>query len=87
MIPCDKQTKGHLPSGSWPQQFTAYLDKLRNMAVKADLANATAEELPVVMGIVGCQEEELRSDLQKLEAPKLQDVIKIGESYERKMFT
>ena len=56
------------------------------MAVEADLANATAEDLFVVMGIVGCQEEELRGDLQKLESQKLQDVIKIGEAYERKMF-
>lgn len=38
------------------------------------------------MGIVGCQEEELRGDPQKLEAPKLQDVIKIGEAYKRKAF-
>ena len=37
------------------QQFTAYVDKLRNMAVKADLSDATAEDLTVVMGIVGCQ--------------------------------
>ena len=66
-----------------PQQFTAYFDKLRNMAVEADLANATAEDLILVMAIFGCQEEELRGDLQKLESPKLQDVIKIGEAYER----
>ena len=56
------------------------------MAVEADLANATAEDLIVVMAIVGCREEELRGDLQKLESPKLQDVIKIGEAYERKTF-
>ena len=62
----------------------AYIDKLRNMAVEANLANATAEDLIVVMAIFGCREEELRGDLQKLETPKLQDVIKIGEAYERK---
>ena len=50
------------------------------MAVKADLANSTAEDLIVVMSIVGWLEEEIRGDLQKLEAPKLQDVIKIGEA-------
>ena len=38
------------------------------------------------MAIVRCREEELRGDLQKLESPKLQDVIKIGEAYERKKF-
>ena len=32
------------------------------------------------MGIVSCQEEDLQGELQKLEAPKLQDVIKIGEA-------
>ena len=69
-----------------PQQYTAYVDKLRNMAVEANLANAIAEDLIVVMGIVGCREEELRGDLQKLESPKLQDVIKIGEAYKRKTF-
>ena len=56
------------------------------MAVKADLANATAEDLIVVMGIVGCKDDELRGDLQKLEAPKLADIIKLGEAYERKTF-
>ena len=42
------------------QQFTAYLDKLRNMAVKTDLSNATAEDLIVDMGNVGCQNDELQ---------------------------
>ena len=67
------------------QQFTTYIDKLRNMAVEADLSNATAKDLIVVMGIVGCKDDELRGDLQKLEAPKLAD-IKLGEAYERKTF-
>ena len=31
------------------QQFTANVDKLRNMAVKADLSNATAKDLIVIM--------------------------------------
>ena len=53
------------------------------MAVEADLSNATAEDLIVVMGIVGCQNDELRGDLQKLEAPKLQDIIKLGVAFER----
>ena len=56
------------------------------MAVEANLANATAKDFIVVMAIVGCREEELRGDLQKLEPPKLQDVIKIGEAYKRKTF-
>ena len=53
------------------------------MAVKADLSKAMAEDLIVVMGTVGCQKDELRGDLQKLEAPKLQDIIKLGEAFER----
>ena len=69
-----------------PKQFTAYIDKLRNMGVEADLASATAEDLIVVMAIIGCREEELRGDLHKLESSKLQDVTKIGEAYERKTF-
>ena len=68
------------------QQFTAYIDKLRNMAVEADLSNATVEDLIVVMGIVGCKDDELRGDLQKLEAPKLADIIKLGKAHERKTF-
>ena len=68
------------------QQFTAYIDKLRNMAVEADLANANAEDLVVVMAIVGCKDDELRGDLQKLEAPKLEEIRKIGEAHERKTF-
>ena len=56
------------------------------MAVEADLSNATAEDLIVVMGIVGCKDDELRGDLQKLEAPKLADIIKLGEAHERKTF-
>ena len=51
------------------QQFTAYIDKLRNMAVEADFSNATAEDLIVVMGIVSCKDDEFRGDLQKLKAP------------------
>ena len=50
------------------------------MVVEADLANATAEDLIVVMGIVMCREEDLKGNLQQLEALKLQDVIKIGEA-------
>lgn len=38
------------------------------------------------MGIVGCKEDELQGDLQKLESPKLQDIIKLGEAFERKTF-
>ena len=68
------------------QQFTAYIDKIRNMAVETDLSNATAEDLIVVMEIVGCKDDELWGDLQKLEAPKLADIIKLGEAYERKTF-
>ena len=43
-----------------------FIDKLRNMAVKADLANATAEDLIVVMAIVGCREEELKRGLAEV---------------------
>ena len=85
-FPVTNRRKDFFLQSQGAQQFTAYIDKLRNMAVKADLANATAEDLIVVMAIVGCREEELRGDLQKLESPKLQDVIKIGEAYERKTF-
>ena len=51
------------------QQFTAYVDKLRNMAAHADLSNATAEDLIVVMGIVGCQNDELRATSRNLRPP------------------
>ena len=85
-FPVTNRRKDFFLQSQGTQQFTAYTDKLRNMAVKADLANAKAEDLIVVMAIVGCREEELRGDLQKLESPKLQDVIKIGEAYERKTF-
>lgn len=64
----------------------AYLDKLCNMVVKADLANATAKDLILVMGIVACKEHELRGDLQKLKSFKLQDIIKLGEAFETKNF-
>ena len=37
--------KGFFLQSQGPQQFTAYIDKLRNMAVEAHLANATAEDL------------------------------------------
>ena len=77
-FPVTNRQKDFFLQSQGPQQFTAYIDKLRNMAVEADLANATAKDLIVVMAIVGCREEELRGDLQKLESPKLQDVIKIG---------
>ena len=56
------------------------------MAGKADLAKAMAEDLIVVMGIVGCKDDELRGDLQKLEAPKLEDIKKLGEAFQRKTF-
>ena len=56
------------------------------MAVEADLSNATVEDLIVVMGIVGCKDDELRGDLQKLKAPKLAHIIKLGEAHERKTF-
>ena len=85
-FPVTNRQKDFFLQSQGPQQFTAYIDKLRNMAVEADLANATAKDLIVVMAIVGCREEELRGDLQKLESPKLQDIIKISEAYESKTF-
>ena len=85
-FPVTNRQKDFFLQSQGPQQFTAYFDKLRNMAVEADLANATAKDLIVVTGIVGCWEEELIGDLQKLEAPQLQDVIKIVEAYKRKTF-
>ena len=85
-FPVNNRRKDFFLQSQGQQQFTAYIDKLRNMAVKADLSNATAEDLIVVMGIVGCKDNELRGDLQKLEAPKLADIIKLGEAYERKTF-
>ena len=84
--PVTNRQKDFFLQSQGAQQFTTYIDKLPNMVVKAELANATAEDLIVVMAILGCREEELRGDLQKLESPKLQDVIKIGEAYERKTF-
>ena len=56
----------------------SYIDKLRNMAVEADLADATAENLIVVVGIIWCRKEELWGDLYELQdvmpkQPKKQD--------------
>ena len=70
-FPVTNRRKDFFLQSQGPQQFTAYINKLRTMAVEANLANATAKVLIVVMGIVGCWEEELRRDLQKLESPKL----------------
>ena len=84
--PVTNRRKDFFMQNQGTQQFTAYIDKLRNMAVEADLANAGAEDLVVVMGIVGCRDDELRGDLQKLEAPRLEEIIKIGEAHERKQF-
>ena len=67
-------------------QFTAYITKLKNMAVEADLGNVSAEDLIVVMGIVGCRDDELRGDLQKLARPTLQNIMELGEAHERKIF-
>ena len=85
-FPVTNRQKDFFLQSQGPQQFTAYIDKLRNMAVEANLANATAEDLIVVMAIVGYREEELRGDLHKLDSPKLQDVFKIGKAYKRKTF-
>ena len=62
-FPVTNRQKDFFLQSQGSQQFTAYIDKLQNMAVEAveaDLANATAEDLIVVMAIVGCREEELR---------------------------
>ncbi len=85
-FPVTNRRKDFFMQSQGTQQFTAYIDKLRNMAVEADLASANPEDLIVVMGIVGCKEDELRGELQKLEAPKLEDILKLGEAYERKTF-
>ena len=85
-FPVTNRRKGFFLQAQGTQKFTAYIDKLHNMAVKVDLSNATAEDLIVVMGIVACQNDELRGDLQNCEAPKLQDIIKLGEASERKTF-
>ena len=47
---------------------------------------ATEKDLIVAMGIVGCKEDKLRKDHQKMESPKLQDIIKLGEAFARKTF-
>ena len=73
------QSQGH-------HQFTAYMDKLQNMAVEADLGNASVEDLIVVMAVVGCKDDELRGDLQKLDRPNLEEVRALGEAFERKTF-
>ena len=56
------------------------------MAVEADLATTTAEDLIVVTGIVGCKDNVLRGDLQRLEAPKLEELIKLSDAFEQKTF-
>ncbi len=55
-FPVTNRRKDFFLQSQGAQQFTAYIDKLRNMAIKADLANAKAEDLIVVMAIVGCRE-------------------------------
>ena len=49
-FPVTNRRKDFFLQSQGQQQFTAYIDKLRNMAIKADLSNATAEDLIVVMG-------------------------------------
>ena len=66
--------------------FTAYIDKLRRMASEADLGNTSVEDLIVVMSIVGCRDDLLRGDLQKLATPTLLEICEIGEAHERKIF-
>ena len=38
------------------------------------------------MGIVGCPENELRGDLQNLEALEIADIIKLGDAFKKKTF-
>ena len=85
-FPLTNRRKDFFQQSQGTQQFTAYMDELRNMAMalEANLSSATAEVLIGVMGIVGCQNEELRGVLQKFEAPKVQDIIKLGEAFEWK---
>ena len=85
-FPVTNRRKDFFLQSQGQQQLTAYIDELRNMAIEADLSNATAEDLIVVMGIVGCKDNKLRGDLQKLVAPKLADIIKLGEAHKRKTF-
>ena len=56
-FPVTNRQKDFFLQSQGPQKFTAYIDKLWNMAVEADLANATAEDLIVVMAIVGCRKK------------------------------
>ena len=83
-FPVTNRRKDFFLQSQGTQQFSAYVDKLRNIGVEEDLSNAIAKDLIVVMGIVGCQNDKLRGDLQKLEAPKLQDIIKLGGAFKRK---
>ena len=85
-FPVTNRCKDFFQQTQGPQQFTAYIDKLLNISVEANQAKTTAEDLIVVMGIVGYKEDKLRGYLQKLEAPKLEDIIKLGKAFEHKTF-
>ena len=47
------------------------IDKLLIMAIEADLAYGIAEDLTDIMRIVGCKDDELQGDLQKLESQQM----------------
>lgn len=86
IFPVTNPRKDFFPHSQGSQHFTTNIGKPLNMVVVVDLANRTPEDLIVIMGIIGCLNNKVRGDLQKLEALTLQNIIKLGEAFERKTF-
>lgn len=70
-FPVTRWQKDFFPLRQGGQQFKVDIDKLLIMAIEADLAYGIAEDLTDIMRIVGCKDDELQGDLQKLESQQM----------------
>ena len=71
-----RQSRGEPPA--------TYNARLKSLALEADIATMTAEELMSTMMITGLTDEELKSELLKLDNPSVADLDKATENYMRK---
>ena len=71
-----RQSRGELTS--------THNAKLKSLALKADIATMTAEELMSTMVITSCTNEELKDELLKLNNPTVEEVDNATENFERK---
>ena len=71
-----RQSRGEPPA--------TYNARLKSLALEADIATMTAEELMSTMMITGLTDEELKSELLKLDNPSVQDLDKATENFVRK---